>query len=318
MTELTLFPGPRLSFRYSDGTVADVTDRAHEFLFESMRLADGVTLRDLFGLLVASPVLVSVFRRDYAQELLAHVQGAAPAGPAPEYSPTALEYLELYRTWQYHSRAASLAPLGVANLHGVGFELQDDHDMGGFVQAKGTRIEWSISMTDVRKLLALPLRFKSQVSVCEADYHAKASGRVIKELALDGYTLSEVLHSTLWSLSFYGTPQEQAEVSDELQARYAECLAGEEGETHSIEDLFGPMDAASVEALFEATGTVPVGRVSFFLRELEDDEPIQAGLDRLRDAEGSPRDLQVRPEYRDLDAYAFRVLFSKARDRKSG
>jgi hypothetical protein len=71
-SDVTFQHGPKLLHQRSDPRepAVDVTDRAAEFLFASIKVDDGVTLQDVVKLL-DDPVMRTVFRRDYVNELLA-------------------------------------------------------------------------------------------------------------------------------------------------------------------------------------------------------------------------------------------------------
>jgi len=84
MQHLILRPGPELvlhAFRHEPDdlsprpTERNVTDRAHEFLFEAVTLHPQVTLADVFGLIEASPLLKRIYR-------LAFVEARRGAGAA--------------------------------------------------------------------------------------------------------------------------------------------------------------------------------------------------------------------------------------------
>lgn len=325
MNSLQLNAGPALILSYpergGDGKYkarfVDVTHRAHEHLFSVVQLDPALTLRDIFGLLAASPILVEVYRRSFANELLTHVQSAPAVAPAPEYAPDAIEYLELYHNWQFNTGTNELQPLGVMGLHGIGFELREDFEFGSSVERKGTRIQWSVSLTDVRELLSLPLRICSKVTVSEDDIDAKLYGQTVKEFSYPSVTLGELLHGVLWGLSFYGAPAEQAEVVASLRESSEELKSfDEQGPLEggsNAHDFFAELDAPGIEACFEPLGTVAARDVGGWLRQLDDLEPVQAGLDRLLREQGAAADLRVKPEYAGLPAKAFRRLFRQAR-----
>lgn len=89
----------------------DVTDRAHEVLFEPVTLDAAVTLGDVFRLMDASPLLQQVFRRDFADELCAEARKGpvAKAGADPG-SHEAIEVLELYQEWSVSSSRTTSTP----------------------------------------------------------------------------------------------------------------------------------------------------------------------------------------------------------------
>lgn len=307
---LTLKPGPVLEFSFEGAVAQDVTCRAAEFLFAPVRMQDGVTLADLFGLLGKAPLLLTVFRRDFAQELYEHVRECLPAPAVGEYAPDGIEYLELYQQWRFDTDSHVLAPRRIS-LHGVGFELREDWADSDCVHPKGTRIEWGVSLTDVRQLLSLPIRIRESVQVVEDDLDAHRHGLEIFKLKVPAntLTLSDVLHAVLWELSFYGAPEEQAEVARSITGRVEEAVEASLESFTSSDDFFESLYRPGIDALFESVGEVPASRVSLYLREVLDDEPVQAGLDRVLSEAGVSPCLRVLPEHRLTEGRPFRRLF---------
>src|ERR1035437_4467510 len=104
--ELCLKPGPQLiasRWHYDHDKEegcdieSDVTDHAAEFLFTDIALDKDVTVRDIFFLLSRNPVLLQVFRRDWAAEMVADALQKRPveAGDA-SVDVSDVEYLEIY------------------------------------------------------------------------------------------------------------------------------------------------------------------------------------------------------------------------------
>lgn len=314
MKQLKLSAGPCLQALHQADEAAPtwvpVTGFAHRYLFEDVTLEGVVTLQDIFGLLAADPVLVDIYRREAAAELLAHAQKGALQSAAT-YHPDSLEYLELYQGIEFDTDSRVVEQLSRLDFHGMGFELQEDYPQDGFVQPKGSRIQWSISLTDVRNLLHLPVRVRTEVPVYEGDLAAKAYGKEIFSFKREGITLGQLLHGILWELSFYGVPEDQAEFAEELQRRsddvseqLAKEAAGEPSTLVSLDDFFEEFERRDMQAVFEATGDLKATTITRALRELEDDEPVVEGLARvLGDAVNQ---LVFRPETQGLNARAFR------------
>ncbi len=181
MQDLILKPGPALiarSWRNDKDHNGrwhelDVTDRAHEYLFEHVTLDSAVTLGDIFGLLDASQVLKQVFRRDFAQELGDDARkGPLATTPNDAASPEGIEFLELYQQWSLDTSSQSYTSTQRLDLHGLGFELQADAP--SYSRKKGERIQFAVSLTPLRELLALPVRVNPELLVLEDDINAKA------------------------------------------------------------------------------------------------------------------------------------------------
>lgn len=236
MQDLILRPGPVLIARtwetdgkHEDGRwdELDVTDRAHERIFEFITMDAAVTVGDIFRLLDASPLLQQVFRRDFAEELCAEARKgpvtAAKAGnDSSAHEP--IEYLELYQQWSFDTSTSVYGPTQRLHLHGIGFELQEDSEEHH--RKKGERVRWSVSLTPLRELLPLRLLVNPEVQVAEDDLNAKAYGDEISRVRHPDVTLGQVVHGVLWELSFHGAPEMQSDVMEELKNRVAEVDAG--------------------------------------------------------------------------------------------
>ncbi len=324
MHNLTLKPGAELTGTFEDENgkpvSRDVSARAIEFLFEPVTLAAGVTLSDIFTLLANNPLLVQVYRRDFVEELLAHALKGALKTDNP-YSPDGMEYLELYQVVELDTGAKVLAGHERLQFHGIGFEMQEDTDMGGYIQPKGSRIQWGISLTDVREMLHLPVRINLEVMVCEGDLDAKRWGEKLDTIRLESVTLGQVLHGVLWELSFHGGPSEQTEVLEDLQERKAELDAALEREKNgepsgliSGDDIFEEFDKPGVEAVFETIGDLRARDVTRALRQLDDDVLVEKGLALVLGEMGHKASkVRIKPDFKGLTARAFRKAMRNAR-----
>ncbi len=322
MHDITFEPGAKLMRTFKDSETGkpvrvDVAATAHQFLFETVELKDGVTLADVFALLELDPLLLQVYRRDFSEDLMAHAR-KGPLKTAATYGPEELEALELYQVVELDSVAKRLDGGSMLQFHGLGFELREDTDMGGYIQPKGSRVHWGIALTDVRELLHLPLKVNSEVVVTEGCYDAKGYGQELGRLHRESVTLGQVLHGVLWELSFHGGPVEQGAVREDLaalSAKVTEALDREkEGEPSgfiTIEDLFEDLDKSGVAALFEQVGDLSVRDITTALRALADDADVAAGLaEQLGDRSAQ---LVIREPYRTLPALAFRRAIREAR-----
>lgn len=290
MTVLTFEHGARLVAHQSqhessdskESLLVDVSQLAHQYLFEELELASDLTLADVFGLLEKDPVLVSVYRRDFAEELLAHAL-KGPVLPQDEDDNERLEYLELYKVVEVNTAEQVLESSNRYDLHGVSFEFKEDTDMGGYIQAKGTRLGYGVSFTDLRELLALPLKVKKEVLVCEGDIYSRNFGARLQELKRERITLGQLLNSVLWELSFHGAPEEQQATARAIKQDVAELKeAFEAGTADSLLSnepcIFEAMDRAGVQALFESTGQLSAIDITHALHGIADDVNAAQGL----------------------------------------
>jgi hypothetical protein len=203
----------------------DLTDRAHEVLFENITLEGGTTLGDIFRLMERSPLLQVIFRRQYAVELCAEAREGPLAGPSlnvgastPPSAHEDIECLELYREWGSNASAnESSGRTQQMHLHGIGHRLTQDSPDG--IYRSGECILWSVSLTPLREILRLPLKVNPEVQITEAADGAKACTRDAARGGHSDVTLGQVIHGLLADLSFYGSPRERESFSERLRRR---------------------------------------------------------------------------------------------------
>lgn len=301
--DVALLPGGILMTRHNK-EVRDISRGAHQYLFESVALHPQVRLRDLFLLVDGDPLLKGVFRRDFVQEILAHVRPAlrAPLKPVV-YDPQELEFLELYATWHHNSSTGEQYGMDVLHLHGVGFVLKDALDEGyGCVHEAGSRIHWSISLSDPLTLLDLPLVVRTTADVCEDDIDSCRYGRTVRTVPLPRVRLAQLLHGVLYELSFHGAPEQTQAFAQSLREQVDEIKAGT-AETHEVDldELFSDDAHESLSAFLQQWAPLSLRAVRFALRGLEDDAPVQAALTAELGAA-----VVVQPRWKDVSCYAFR------------
>lgn len=312
MHYLILRPGPVLIARQWERDEASesnlleglvVTPVAHERLFEFVRIDAAVTLGDVLGLLVASPVLKQVFRRDFAEELCAEAAKGARM-PLVEDPSEAIEYLELFQEWSVDSSSNLYGPTGDLQLHGVGVALAEDAP--DLRRTAGERVIWSISLTPLRELLQYPVRYNPDVSVSEDDPNAKAFGSEIARVKAPDVTLGQVLRGVLGELSFHGAPQNQAEAFEELTRRLAEVKSGA-AELIPAGDIFGEMYCPGCDAMFDDKGDLSPLEIRSALRHIEDDENAAAWFTKAFDGT-----VVVKERFRNRTGREFRKAFRAA------
>jgi len=314
MQDLTLKSGPALIARSwqtdDDGENGrchelDATARAHEYLFAIVTLDASLTVGDIFRLLDASPVLKQVFRRDFAEELCREARkGSLDAEPNNADLPEGIEFLELYQQWNLDTSNQTYTSTQRLELHRVGFELQADAP--NYHRKKGDRIQWSVSLTPLRELLALPVRVNPELRVMEDDINAKAFNDEVLKGKHPDVTLGQVIDGIVYELSFHGGPQERAEFRSGLDDQLAEIKAGT-ANLVSGDDIFDVDDRPGFEMMFESLGGVEQRDVSSAMREIDDDANAAVWL--AREFEGK---VVVRPRFRDKTGREFRMTFRAA------
>ena len=314
MQDLILRPGPALIARswqtdddHENGRwhELDATASGHEYLFADITLDASVTLGDVFRLLDASPVLKQVFRRDFAEELCGEARkGALDAEPDDADSPEGIEFLELYLQWNLDTSNQTYSSTQRLELHGVGFELQADAPT--YYREKGERIQWSVSLTQLRELLALPVRVNPELRVMEDDINAKAFNDEVLKGKHPDVTLGQVIDGIVYELSFHGGPQARAEFRSGLDDQLAEIKAGT-ANLVAGDDIFDADDRPGFEMMFESLGGVEQRDVSSAMREIDDDANAAVWLDR--EFEGK---VVVKARFRDKTGREFRKTFRAA------
>lgn len=306
MDNLILRPGPLLVWCDLHGEESarpidsEVGERAFEFLFEPVTLDERLSLGDVFRLLEICPTLQQVFRREFAGELCDEAR-KGPLTPSRGSDPeevAGIEYLELYWSWRLDTSSGAYSGVHRLELHGVGHILEADAPDYG-VKAGG-RIRWSVSLTPLRELLELPLRFRDDFDVTEDDIDAKAYGHTIASGKCRELLLGQVIHGLLWELSVHGGPDTKADFLDDLMARKAEVDAGT-AKLIPADEVFAEFELPGFDALFESVGGVSRGELRRALRSIDDDQPVGPWLDR--EFQGN---VVVRTQFRDRPARDFR------------
>lgn len=322
MAELQLFPGPRLvrkAWVYDDdaGTgewiSTDVTDRAHEFLFQDVDADPDVTLADVFRLVMDASIMQSVFRQEFVSELCAEVLKGPIAKAEEDWEK--IEYLELYQKWNHDTSTNAYQGVGRLYLHGVGIvQAADIFEHGRLARKKGERIKWSVSLSPVRELLHLPVRIQSEVLISEGDVDAKLYGDTLQVVKNENITLGNLIRETLWELSWHGTPDDSEKFSQDLKDQMAELDAGTAKMT-AHEDVFESLGFVSTKAVYAEffTGSESLGKRAVYraLQDLEDTELAHVGLERLLDGK-----LQVRPTFANLTGRELRKAVREAQHRE--
>lgn len=309
--ELTLHHGPKLIHQRPDrdDPALDVTDRTCEFLFAQIRLADDVTLLDILRLL-DNPVMRTVFRREYVNELLTE----ATLGPLnkDKLPYEKVEYIELNQLWHLDSAKSEFTSAGKFGVSGKGIVQQDEvveHDI--VLYKKGERINWSVSMTSVRELMHLPVRLNSTVQICENDVYAKRYGDSLQIGVNHQISLGTLIQSLLWELSWHGTPEQRDVRKNDLLASKAEVDTGT-AKTRPYENLFearGDLPKSKVYPMFfDEVDASPLKAIERAINDLEDTELAQSGLDQ---AFGGT--LVLKREFATFTGRQLRVAVSEAR-----
>jgi len=270
MHSLMLTPGAKLLRGIAtEPYYVDVSDSAHQFLFAVVEIQEDVTLADIMGLFEACPLLLDIFHRDFATDLLDEARkGFLPDNPErPETE--AMEYLEVYQDWHLDTSTQTYSPVQHLEFHGVGPRLTEDAP--DYYRKAGERIQWGISGANLRSMLKLPVKVNLEISIREADRAAHAYGDEIGRTRLEGVSLGQILHAIVWELSFDGTPAQAKKAWEGLMEQLANITAGK-AELSPTDDFFDELYLPACNHLFDGIGVHKPQEVSYHLRKLADHE----------------------------------------------
>lgn len=305
MSHLTLHAGPRLTrVCRLDGVPPydeDVTDRAVEFLFDRLVLTPELRLRDLFGLFECCPALQTVYRRLHARELLAE----AALGSLPNDDPCPLMYLELRQSWEYDSHTRTYAELRRFTLDGVGEPPPDDECVTP--EADGL-VRYTVLGMPIRLLLDLPVRLDDTVGIFESDRDSCNACRQISRVHSRDLSLGDLLHSVLWDMTWFGTPDETQEVVEEMAELAQAPEAWQDMSSEDLTELFcGDSHRHACRILFESTGLFSEPDILEELRRIPDAFPARQWLNKR-----FGKQVKLRPAFRRLRGRELRRAFREA------
>lgn len=299
-----MFGYPETSEGKTSRGTSNVTADASRFLFHALRIELGVTLSDVLLLLDACPALVDIFRLRFAEQIREEVvKGPIAQAFGSGQSPTPLEHVELRWNWRLDTGTGEYLSVRELEVSGLGPVLQAN-DAHQRLRA-GDRERWSLKLTPVRELLHLPVVFRHEFVIAEADLNSRRYGEPVADGRLDEVTLGQVLHGVLSELTFHGGPTEQAALSEELAQQLARLESGNEGtvDAETVFDELMPEDAAFA-AMFETLGDVTRSEVRRVMHHIEDDQAASPELDAVFGGR-----VRVREEHQQLTGRQFRKAF---------
>ena len=282
----------------------DITDRAVEFLFDSLELGPDVRLYDLFGLFQRCPAMLPVYRRFYAQELCAE----AALGPVPDDEKSDLLYLELRQSWEYNSHTRTYSELRRFLMLGVGHPPQDDENVRP--EADGL-LRYSMLGSKVRPMLDLPVRLDNNVRVFESDTDSCRSHQQISLVHSSDLSLGDLLQAMLWDMTWFGSPDDTDEVIEEMTElsktpeAWSEDLTADEFTEHFI----GDRHRRSCQALFESIGPFSETEIDKALSKIPDSLNARQWLNKTMG-----KQVKLRPAYRRLNGRELRQAFREVQN----
>lgn len=156
----------------------DVSDSIQEFLFERIRFADDLRLKDILMLVKNNIDFIEPIIGEGCRDAVTYgLQNIKPY--VNEYSPDEIEFLEFYRYLNveqeyFHSYTAStekrdpkkfLEGMDELGLHGMGYVLEEIHNHW----PKGQRIPWAISYVRANEVADTPIVINDEIIFYDHD-----------------------------------------------------------------------------------------------------------------------------------------------------
>lgn len=208
----------------ADFVTEDVSEQATLYLLEPVAFDEELRLIDLFALLRKDETLQHIFSRELAKEFLSAAFKLEAAPHSPPNNAEGIEYLLLYNKWSRNTKANELHGLHLLDFSGMGFVLEEDNpEFGAGMGKAGTRIKYGLSLTPVKDIVNLPLRYLALTIIREEDIESDDYYNELDKILLPNPTLGLVIQSVFSELSWHGAPENSQKVHDELMGRAAEA-----------------------------------------------------------------------------------------------
>lgn len=255
--------------------VLDVSADAAAYLFEPVQIHAQSTLADVFALVERCPTLKVVYSRCGVEALCAQARlGPLPQNPRGDPAEIAgIEYLELSWAWTLDTSSGAYGNMALLDVRGAGKVAAADVPSYGI--KAGERVNWSVSLTPVRELLDLPLRYVEECGIREDDIDSAMFGEVVQQARVPQLLLGQLLFGLFSELSFHGPAEDQEEFLGRLVALKDGLLAGDV-EALPVGEVVPEAELAGFEAMFETFGGVSLLDVRRSMHLMEDDQA--AGL----------------------------------------
>lgn len=303
MNSMTLLPGPKLIYRhYPMKKAQDVTEMAHRFLYQTVTLDPNLTLGDILRLFELSPALLENYHLSFSTALIEEASKGY-LKPKRESSSEKLEYLALSAHWSLNTLTNELNTAGRLDLAGMSHILTRNSPKN--LKKKGERIEFSLSFIPVRSLLNLPVRINPKVYLTEDDIDSHEFLKNITSYRVSDYALGCILDGIMSNLTFFGTPEESKATGLKIQERMKEVDA--EDCQCAGDDFFTQFDRPGIELMFQSTGDHKIAVVTSLLRQIPNEDNACNYL------ESKLPGVIIKPDYRVMNAHAFRMTLRKAR-----
>jgi hypothetical protein len=185
----------------------DVTNELPNHLFERVRFVDDLCLKDILVLVKNNIDFIDPIVGNWCREIVE--KGLTNIKPyESEYDSDGIEYLEFYRylTLERDYREADssekkmIEGIDELSFHGVGFELQEDHNH----HSTGTRINWSLGFIKINEIADTPIKINPEIPIHNMDGTRDVVGAYEPRLI-------NVIRELFYELSWYGPPDDKDE-----------------------------------------------------------------------------------------------------------
>lgn len=218
----------------------EVTDSAPRFLWESCRLAEGVTLRDLFTILRRDIDLYEVIFGNWVKEIVSE-------GLDNEAEESDLSHLCLSWVVTVNDHWDEVAQENTEGKAVSGYTFPDFHGIGP--GEEGT-LPYSVSFTPLYKMMDLEVKLDRNFLISdEAEFYRtrRRTGEYPQRGEFDTtyqdstFNLMQILYGIIWELSFFGGPTERDETAEDLKRRVEEVESGE-AVTYSLDEVMESLE----------------------------------------------------------------------------
>lgn len=319
MKILRLGGGPTLTL-YTDWETepVDVTDRAHQYLWELVSVQSSLKVGDIFRLLRACPPLIDIFSRWHAKEFLEHAEKGGEEWPDDVPQNERIEYLELSSEWFADRKKGRIEHSHKMNLSGMSpIQEADNLELG---VSAGNRINFDVSGA-ILNCLDLPLSVDHKINFYPRTTSAKEKSKLPK-ITREHVTLGDILEGFLHGISWFGGPGDGQGVVKEIQEMQSDeanwtCYSSVEEFDSYLKQLTRtanrPQDA-SCKKVFKKRGGIKTDILTQEIWQLDDEMNSQASLDVQFKGK-----VRLKKKYREFDGKSLRTAFAaKLQEAKLG
>jgi hypothetical protein len=307
MKLLRLGSGGRLVCDYGwDHEPADVTERAHQFLFEPIAVQSSFKVRDLLALVRACEPLQEIYARWFVREFLTDADLGAVEQTGSLYA--RVQFLRLETIWEKSDHGDFFDYDNSLKLSGYSMVQRKDHIF--YLASKGERIRYSMEGS-LRPYLDLPLLVDPEIKVFRQGSSAPNCIEPFPDVRREKATLGQIIEGFFYGISTLGPPEKSEDTMLEMHS-----LAEDPSAWHSStpEEWSERLSKISSDRTRNMTvlldhfiSRYPVKdlwQLEEQIRAADDEIPIKVSLKQK-----FGRRVELLPEFAELDGKAFRNLY---------